>query len=42
MPSYLAVIKVVDKNRYDNLIFNNFSMKATIKRISIHCYYEYG
>jgi len=41
MQSYLAIIKVVDKNRYDNLMFNNFSMKAAIKRISIHCYYEY-
>ena len=42
MSSYLAIIKVVDKNRYDNLMFNNFSMKAAVKRVAIHCYYEYG
>ena len=41
MSSYLAIIKVVDKNRYDNLMFRNFSMKAAIKRVAIHCYYEY-
>lgn len=41
MKSYLTIIKIESKNKFDNLIFNEKSINKAIKRVAIACYHNY-